>query len=118
MHKQVFRSICLGGLAATGLLLWQQQPASAADDVTTINIVSGPKFAPSDVTISAGQTIKWVSTGGAPHRLVGDTEKDAFKTIEKFKSPETPTEKFETPGVINYHCSIHPSTMRGTITVK
>jgi hypothetical protein len=49
MRKQMFRSICLSGLSATGLLLWQQQPASAADDVTTVDIVSGPKFAPTDV---------------------------------------------------------------------
>ncbi|MGH7745532.1 MAG: hypothetical protein ACREQ5_12185, partial [Candidatus Dormibacteria bacterium] len=70
MRKQLVRSICLGGLAATGLLLWQQQPASAAEKVVNILNKGGFKFDPADVAINAGDTIKWVPASGS-HELEG-----------------------------------------------
>jgi hypothetical protein len=45
MRKQLLSFVCISGLSAAGLLLWHQ-PARAADDVRTTDIVSpGPKFA-------------------------------------------------------------------------
>ena len=123
MRKQLVRSICLCGLSATALLLWQQ-PAQAADDGKTIEIVfPGPVFSPVNVSISKGQTIKWVTNpkdDATPHQLVSDpgTEKDlAFDTGE-FTTPDTASHKFEKAGVIKYHCEVHPGTMKGTITVQ
>jgi plastocyanin len=72
-------------------------------------------FAPVDVAIAAGQSVEWFSKGpNVPHHLVGDPP---FKDTVRFTPPATATQKFDTPGVMNYHCTIHPS-MKGTITVK
>jgi plastocyanin len=131
MRKQLSGSICLGGLLVIGLLLWQPQ-ARAADDTTTINIIPGPTtpvLDPKNVTISAGQSIKWVpqpQEGGIPHHLFqiqimpDGTAKEIKEITSEFNRNdfETATHKFETSGTINYHCQIHPKTMKGTITVK
>jgi plastocyanin len=133
MQKQLSGSICLGGLLVIGLLLWQPQ-ARAADDTTTVNIIPGPTtplLDPTDVKITAGQSIKWVpqpQEGGTPHHLFQTQKKPDGKVEETTEiTPEfnrndfeTATHKFETSdrGTINYRCKIHPKTMIGTITVK
>jgi len=135
VRKQLSGSICLGGLLVIGLLLWQPQ-ARAADDTTTINIIPGPTtpvLDPTDVTITAGQSIKWVpQEGHIPHhmfqtQIMPDGKVEEIKAITPefnrnapASEPETSTHKFETSdtGTINYRCHIHPKTMIGTITVK
>jgi plastocyanin len=117
MRKRLIGSICLGGLSVVGLLLWHQS-ARAAEDVKTIDIVlPGPVFAEPNLTITAGQSIKWVAKDvHLPHQLVEDgTGKEITR---HFESPETPTHKFETVGIVKYHCKYHPATMVGTITVN
>ncbi len=118
MRKHGFRSMGLGGLSAIGLVLGLQQAARAADNVKPIEIIRDKGkfvFADPDVKIDAGQSVEWFSKiPKAPHHLVGDPP---FKDTVQFIPPETATQKFETPGVMNYHCTIHPS-LKGTITVK
>jgi plastocyanin len=119
MRKHWFHSIGLGGLSAIGLMLGLQQAASAADNLKIEIVRQAGKFvfAPVDVTIAAGQSVEWFSqppTTNAPHQLVGDPP---FKPTAEFTPPKTATQTFATPGVMKYHCAIHPS-MKGTITVK
>jgi plastocyanin len=74
-------------------------------------------FAEPDVTITAGQSIKWVAKDAdVPHHLVDDGTNEDI--TPEFQSPVMPTHKFEKAGIIKYHCTHHPDTMRGTITVK
>jgi plastocyanin len=116
MRKHWFRSIGLGGLSAIGLVLGLQQAASAADKKIEIVRKAGKfVFADPDVTIAKGQSVEWFSKiPNAPHQLAGDPP---FMDTAEFTPPATATQKFETPGVMKYHCTIHPS-MKGTITVK
>jgi plastocyanin len=120
MRKQLLSFVCIGGLSATGLLVWNQ-PTRAAD--VTIDIVSpGPKFAQENVTISAGQTIKWVpkTPPGIPHRLVQimPDGTDGPEITPEFHNPETQTYKFGTPGAVKIQCLYHRRTMNQTIAVK
>jgi plastocyanin len=119
MRKQLLICVSISGLAATGLLVWHQ-PARAADAVKTIHIVfPGPVFDEPNVIISAGQSIKWVADdAGVNHHLVDDGTGKEITPF--FHSPATPTHKFETGGgiVVKYHCTVHPDTMVGTITVN
>jgi plastocyanin len=97
--------------------------ALAADDVKTIEIVLNAQgkfvFAEPDAKINAGQSIRWVpKDADVPHHLVPDTANDALKDTGEFDSTNPPTQTFKSPGVIKYHCMIHPATMKGTITVK
>jgi plastocyanin len=121
MRKQLLSFICIGGLSATGLLLWHQ-PARAADDVRTTDIVSpGPVFAEEKIEISAGQSIKWVphTDPRIPHNLVllkpnGD---EGDVVAAEFHKPDTRTFKFATPDVFKIRCTHHRTTMNQTITV-
>jgi plastocyanin len=117
MRKHWLVSIGLGGLSAIGLVLGLPQTAPAADNVKIEIIRDKGKFvfAPVDVAIAAGQSVEWFSKiAGAPHHLVGDPP---FKDTVRFTPPATATQTFATPGVMKYHCTIHPS-MQGTITVE
>jgi plastocyanin len=121
MRKQLLSFVCIGGLSAAGLLLWHQ-PARAADDVRTTDIVSpGPKFAEENIEISAGQSIKWVPKTDpiVPHNLVllkpnGD---EGEVVAKEFHNPDTRTFKFG-KGVFKIRCTHHRTTMNQTITVK
>jgi plastocyanin len=125
MRIQLLSFVCIGGLLATGLLLWNQ-PARAADNPKTINIVlgaAGPVFAEEDVTISAGQSITWVpkTKPNIPHHLVqimpnGDDGPNMSGDTD-FSAPEPRTHKFGTPGVFKIQCIHHRGTMNQTITV-
>jgi plastocyanin len=117
MRKHWFRSIGLSGLSAIGLVLGLQQAASAANNLKIEIVRQAGKFVFADpaVKIDAGQSVEWFSNiPNAPHHLVGAPP---FQATVRFTPPQTATQKFDTPGVMNYHCTIHPS-MQGTITVK
>jgi len=122
MRRYSLLAISLTGLATTAFLFWHLSPASAADDVKTIEIVKNAdgKFVFSDpnAKITAGQSVKWVAKDAdVPHQLVPDTEDDALTDTSTFDSSTTPTQKFKAAGTIHYHCVIHLKSMKGTITV-
>ena len=125
MLKPLLRSSKLGGLLAIGwamgIAALFPQPAPAADP-KVVAIILNPQgsvvFAEPEITIKAGESVKWVpKDAGFPHRLVPDTANDAFVDTGKLNSTNPPTQTFNTPGVIHYHCFFHPDTMKGTITV-
>ena len=120
MSRKLFLFGLFIGLSVTSLAL-SQQPAPAADDKKTIEIVknAGGKFVFSEpnVEIKPGQSITWMAVDAeVPHQLVPAGEDDAFTDTGTFDATDPPTQSFDTPGTINYICSIHPS-MKGTITV-
>ena len=110
-------------LAAAILFFFNPQPAPAANDVKTIEIVKNAdgKFVFSDANakVEAGQTIKWVAKDAdVPHQLVPDTEDDALADTGAFDSTSAPSQTFKSAGTIKYHCAIHPKSMKGTIAVS
>jgi len=122
MRRYSLLAISLTGLATTAFLFWHLSPASAADDVKSIEIVKNAdgKFVFSDpnAKITAGQSVKWVAKDAdVPHQLVPDTEDDALTDTSTFDSSTTPTQKFKAAGTIHYHCVIHLKSMKGTIRV-
>jgi plastocyanin len=125
MLKQVFLSASVGGLVAltsyVSISLLLPQTTHAAQTVIQKIVGPTPRFNPSEITIKAGDTVQWtvMTSRGVPHHLVGDSPSDAFQATRQFDDSTTPpvTETFSSPGVIHYHCTFHPGTMKGTITV-
>ena len=71
-------------------------------------------FSEPNVEIKPGQSITWMAVDAeVPHQLVPAGERDAFTDTGNFDATNPPTQSFDTPGTINYICSIHPS-MKGT----
>lgn len=95
-----------GGHAAHGALTSAQQPAAVR--------IADFSFSPKDITVQAGTTVTWTNEGRAPHTVTAD--KGAFDS-KRMSPGATFSFTFDTPGVYDYHCDIHPS-MTGKVTVE
>lgn len=76
-------------------------------------------FSPSNLTIQAGDTVRWTNgAGGMLHDVTADDGSFASQTASSFTFEVT----FDTPGEFRYYCSVHGAPggagMSGTITVE
>jgi plastocyanin len=84
------------------------------------------QFEPANLTIKAGDTVKWVNNKLSPHNVVLDSTKveagQATKLSHKnllFSPGESYESTFTEPGVYSYYCEPHRGAgMVGTITVQ
>ncbi|HEY7640409.1 MAG TPA: metallophosphoesterase [Steroidobacteraceae bacterium] len=88
--------------------------APAANGAGTITI-SNFTFAPTAITVKAGQEVTWMNEDDAPHTVVGTDpgsplRSPALDTGDKYAV------KLTQPGAYKYFCSLHPH-MTGTVTV-
>src|SRR5262245_1604148 len=105
----------LAAAAAAALIT----PTLAEDQPTVVNIVNGPKFDQPNVTITAGQSIKWIPVKpNVPHHLFrGEPPTDGSEPpkenaiTEQFMKPTEPVKKFDKVETTKYFCAIHPTTM-------
>lgn len=93
--------------------------------------MSGEDFQPDKVTISAGQTVEWVNSGGDPHTVTFEPDKalvQADATLPKNAQPFDSgtisagmsfSHAFKTPGTYRYFCTLHEGNgMVGEVIVK
>jgi len=103
------------------------QPAAAV----TVKMTSDLKFAPETITISAGETVRWVNTSGFPHTATADIEKASNpdhvvlpEGAEPFDSglmqpEEEYSHRFDVSGRYRYFCIPHEGAgMIGEIIVE
>jgi plastocyanin len=72
-------------------------------------------FAPMDLTIAVGTTVKWINHDDIPHTVVSE-DKTTFKS-KAMDTDESFSYTFNQPGTYTYFCSIHPK-MVAKIIVK
>ncbi len=83
-----------------------------------VTMVSGNRFTPANVTISAGQYVTWKNEDTVIHTSTSDTGVTPAWNSGTLATGQTYTVYFSTPGIYPYHCSIHgAAVMSGTITV-
>jgi plastocyanin len=83
-------------------------------------------FGPEDVTLKEGGSInwKWASTNTQPHDVhlksgpKGLKSKGSYSTKTTAVSNAQFKKTFTTPGTYKFICTIHPTQMRMTVTVK
>ena len=73
------------------------------------------KFDPENASAGVGQQICWVNEDSIDHNAVAESGA-SFKS-ELFGKGQTFTTKVDTPGTVEYVCTIHPG-MTGEIDVK
>ena len=73
------------------------------------------KFDPEDATAGVGEEICWVNEDEIDHNAVAESGAD-FES-ELFGKGKTYTTTVDSPGTVEYVCTIHPG-MTGTITVE
>jgi plastocyanin len=83
-------------------------------------------FAPTAVTIRKGRAVKWVwsSYNTYPHDVHLKQGPKALKNKSRFSTTTTAVtdahiqRTFEVPGTYKFICTVHPSEMKLTVTVK
>jgi plastocyanin len=73
------------------------------------------KFDPKDATAGVGQDVCWVNEDSIDHNAVA--ESGATFESELFGKGETFTAAVDSPGTVEYVCTIHPG-MTGTLTIE
>lgn len=63
-------------------------------------------FAPVNLTVAAGTTVKWVNRDDIPHTVVSE-DKSTFKS-KALDTDDSFSYTFTKPGTYTYFCSIHP----------
>lgn len=116
-------------LVATSLVMLSQpqgvQAANAGVDVGDLWFCSsGFQGSSCDTFIEAGDTVNWNWVGVVPHNVFecGNNWSNASSCAGADWSSSTQTSgsfnrQFDTPGVYYYLCTLHPATMKGTVTV-
>lgn len=110
--------VLLGATAASAQAPQQPKPARVT--------VNDFYFAPSTLTIRKGRAVKWVWSElntyphdvhlkQGPKRL---KNRASYSTRTSAVSGATFKKVFERPGTYRYICTIHPSEMKMTLTVK
>jgi plastocyanin len=83
-------------------------------------------FAPTAVSIKTGRAVKWIwsSYNTYPHDVHLKQGPKALKNKSRFSTTTTAVSEasfqrtFEVPGAYKFICTVHPSEMRMTVTVK
>ena len=100
--------VVAGGAAETS----GSEPDAPPPSTASVTIADRA-FAPASIEVAAGGTVEWTNADGEGH-----TVSATGGAFESGIMPEGAvfTQVFETPGVFDYVCAIHPE-MRGTVTV-
>ena len=115
-----FLGICLAAvLSLAGLLGWGSAATAATVEVQMGTDSGLLAFEPSTVTISAGDTVKFVNNKLGPHNAVVEGHDELSHTDLAFAPGESWEQTFSEPGTYTYYCEPHRGAgMVGTITVQ
>ena len=116
--------LAVGGLlaVATSAAFVPAVAAAGPDDISIVDT----SFQPTDLTINVGDTVTWTVTKAITdsHSVTSGTLGDA-SSGKLFDSGITLRANgdsfhftFSTDGSFPFYCQVHPTTMKGTLTVK
>ena len=95
---------------------------ASAQQTFELNWQQGVNGATASFTVQEGDTIEWTWSNASPHDVVpipGELDAPADFGSEIFTGiGQNYSYTFTTAAVIDYECSVHPSSMFGTITVE
>jgi plastocyanin len=88
----------------------------AAEDAKDSNVVTidNFSFAPGDLTVAVGTTVKFVNHDDIPHNIVN---KDKVFRSKPLDTDDSYSYTFASAGTFDYFCGLHPK-MVGKIIVK
>jgi plastocyanin len=119
----VFRVAATLAVAALALALPIAGLAAGPDDVAIVD----KTFVPPDLTVHVGDTVTWTVTQAIaePHSVTSGTDASDPNNAKLFDSGinlrnngDHFSYTFTTAGMFPYYCQVHPTVMKGTITVE
>jgi plastocyanin len=123
MFRTAVAACCVTAVALSGVTAAAAQAPKKPPVKVTVNDFY---FAPTAVTIKKGRAVKWVwsSYNTYPHDVHLKKGPKALKNKSRFSTTTTAVtdahfqRTFEVPGTYKFICTVHPSEMKVTITVK
>ena len=128
--SRLVRPAVLISLIVFTFVMFSQPHAAEAGTGATVDVGdiwfcdSGFQGGSCDTFIEAGDTVTWNWVGFLPHNVVecGTSWNKGLACAGADWSSATQTSgsfsrQFDTPGVTYYLCTVHPITMKGTVTV-
>jgi plastocyanin len=114
---------CLAAVALLGVTAASAQAPKPPPTKVTINDFY---FSPTAVTIKKGRAVKWIwsSYNTYPHDVHLKKGPASLKNKSRFSTTTTAVtdahfqRTFEVPGTYKFICTVHPSEMKMTVTVK
>jgi plastocyanin len=88
--------------------------AVAAQEAPTVVTIDNFTFAPKELTVAVGTTVKWVNHDDIPHSVV---EKNTAFRSKALDTDDAYSYTFASAGSFDYFCGLHPH-MVGKIIVK
>jgi len=84
----------------------------------TFNVIQNEyEFMPATIIIAAGDTVRWVNQGNAPHNTTGDG--GAWASALMMKPGESFAYRFAVAGTYTYRCTLHATLgQTGTVVVR
>jgi len=121
--KAIIAACCIVAVALSGVTAASAQAPKKPPAKVTVNDFY---FAPTAVTIRKGRAVKWVwsSYNTYPHDVHLKQGPKALKNKSRFSTTTTAVtdahfqRTFEVPGTYKFICTVHPSEMKMTVTVK
>jgi plastocyanin len=106
-----------GGLKVSTTPRYGSPPASAPVQSGVVQIAyRNIAIAPDALKVKAGSTIRWTNYDAIEHNVTSRGGPAHFAS-GNFGEGKTFEVKLTAPGVIHYLCTIHPTSMNGTIEV-
>jgi len=78
---------------------------------------SGLAWSPASINVLAGDTVFWKDTVGAPHSILWDSPMSPPNVAQWPANTTSASVLMPMAGTFNYHCGVHGTFMKGTITV-
>jgi plastocyanin len=121
--EAIVAACCVVAVALLGVTAAAAQAPKKPPVKVTVNDFY---FAPTVVTIKKGRAVKWVwsSYNTYPHDVHLKQGPKALKNKSRFSTTTTAVtdahfqRTFEVPGTYKFICTVHPSEMKLTVTVK
>jgi plastocyanin len=105
------RRVAIAGWMATAWLA----AATAAASAEPVQIdIQKFAFAPQEITIAPGTTVRWINDDETPHTVAAD---DAGFVSPGLDTGDHYERTFDKEGDITYFCSVHPF-MKGVVHVR
>lgn len=93
-------------------------PAAAPSTGKTVDITyQNIAIQPTNATVKVGDTIKWINKDNVIHNVTSESG-PLHLASANFGQGGTFEATATAPGVVHYVCTIHPTAMIGTITIK
>jgi plastocyanin len=118
------RRTALAGIALA-IIVTVSLPVARGQELTPIEVHSN-FYAPAEIRVAAGDTVRWTIVEGTHSVTANDASFDSSPSCAGIQDPlltgcmtagDTFEHRFASAGTVTYQCRVHGDAMRGTIVV-